>query len=163
MTGNSTASATADNAAIGAIFQQLLDGWNRGSGEAYGATFMQNSDYISFDGTRTQGRENIAVSHQRLFDKWLKGTRLVGQIESIRFLSPDVALVHATGGTLARGASKPAPQRNSIQTLVALRHDGEWKFTAFHNSRLRPIEGGLASVLIWSFTDLLWKIALRRQ
>jgi uncharacterized protein (TIGR02246 family) len=162
MTSSSTASTAADKAAIGDIFQQLLNGWNRGSGEAYGAPFMEDSDYISFDGTRTQGREKIAASHQRLFDKWLKGTRLVGQIESIRFLSPDVALIHATGGTLARGASKPSPHRNSIQTLVAVRSDGEWKFTAFHNSRLRPIEAGLASVLIWSFTDLLWKCTLRR-
>jgi len=34
---------------------------------------------------------------QQLFDTWLRGTRLTGWIEAVRFLGPDVALLHATG------------------------------------------------------------------
>jgi hypothetical protein len=39
----------------------------------------------------------------------------------VRFLSPDVALMHAVGGTVMRGKSEPSPERDSIQTLVAIR------------------------------------------
>jgi uncharacterized protein (TIGR02246 family) len=118
------------------LFQRLLATWGRGDGFGYGALFAEDADYVAFDGTRTVGRAAIAESHQRLFDTWLKGTRLTGRIESVRFLDPDVALVHATGGTIFPGEQAPRPSRDSIQTLVAVRQDGEWRFTTFHNGRI---------------------------
>jgi hypothetical protein len=33
------------------------------------------------------------------------------------------------------GKSDTDPKRNSIHTLVALKHDGEWCFTVFQNTR----------------------------
>jgi hypothetical protein len=44
--------------------------------------------------------------------------------------------VHATGSTIFPGETEPRPSRESIQTLVAVLRDGEWKFTAFHNTRV---------------------------
>jgi uncharacterized protein (TIGR02246 family) len=82
------------------------------------------------------GRQAIARSHQELFGTWLRGTRLIGRIESVRFLAPDVALVIATGGTIFPGEAAPRPSRDSIQTLVAVRRDGEWCFSAFQNTRI---------------------------
>jgi hypothetical protein len=68
----------------------------------------------------------IVAFHQPLFDKWVKGTRLVGEVTSVRFVAPDVALMHAIGSTIMRGASKRAAVRDSIQTLVARRTSGRW-------------------------------------
>jgi uncharacterized protein (TIGR02246 family) len=153
-----------DEAKILALFEDLLEDWGRGDGEAYGSRFTDDADYVAFDGTRTRGRVEIAASHQELFDKWLKGTRLTGRILSIKFPSPDVALVHATGGTVMRGKTKTSPERDSIQTLVAVREGTEWRFAAFHNSRVRPIGGSAARFLIWALTDRLWRIfASKRQ
>jgi len=134
-TALATPPVPADETAVRGLFQRLLDAWGRGDGSAYGALFTADADYVAFDGSRTVGRQAIAESHQRLFDTWLKGTRLTGRIEAVRFLCPDVALVHATGGTIFAGESAPRPSRDSIQTLVAVKRDGEWRFTAFHNSR----------------------------
>jgi uncharacterized protein (TIGR02246 family) len=61
----------------------------------------------------------------------MKGTRLVGQVEHVRFLSPDVALMHAVGGTVMRGKSEPSTELDSMQTLVATRQGGEWCLAAF--------------------------------
>lgn len=124
----------ADEAAVRDLFQQLLDHWGRGDGLAYGALFTEDADYVAFDGSHTRGGQEIAASHQRLFDTWLKGTRLTGAVTTVRFLSPEVALVHATGATLMPGRSRPV--RDSIQTLVATKRDGAWRFTAFHNCRI---------------------------
>jgi uncharacterized protein (TIGR02246 family) len=147
-----------DEAAIRELFGLLLDDWGRGDGEAYGSRFTEDAEYVAFDGTRTRGRREISASHQRLFDKFLKGTRLTGIILSIKFPSPDVALIHATGGTVMRGKTKPSPERDSIQTLVAVREDAEWRFAAFHNSRVRPIGSNAATFLLWAVTDRLWRI-----
>ena len=127
----------AEKAAIRNLYQQLLDAWGRGDGRAYAAQFTEDADYVAFEGSHTKGRQEIASSHQPLFDRWLKGTRLTGRIESIRFLSPEVCLVHATGGTLFPGETNPRPSRDSIQTLVATKRDGIWRFTAFHNNRIQ--------------------------
>ena len=148
----------ADERAIDELFEQLLEDWARGDGEAYGSRFIEGADYVAFDGTRTGGRSDISTSHQELFDKWLRGSRLTGRILSVKFLSPDVALAHATGGTVLRGKARPSPERDSIQTLVAVKRDEQWRFAAFHNSRVRSINGGFASFVIWAFTDLLWKV-----
>jgi uncharacterized protein (TIGR02246 family) len=147
-----------DEAQILALFEDLLGDWGRGDGEAYGSRFTEHADYVAFDGTRTRGRREIATSHQQLFDKWLKGTRLTGRVLSIKFPSPDVAIVHATGGTVMRGKTKPSPERDSIQTLVAVREGTVWRFAAFHNSRVRPIGNDPATFLIWALTDRLWRI-----
>jgi uncharacterized protein (TIGR02246 family) len=147
-----------DEAQILALFDDLLEDWGRGDGEAYGSRFTEDADYVAFDGTRTRGRREIAASHQQLLDKWLKGTQLKGRILSVKFLGSDVALVHATGGTIIRGKTKPSPERDSIQTLVAVRDGGGWRFAAFHNSRVRPIGSNPAAFLIWAITDKLWRI-----
>jgi uncharacterized protein (TIGR02246 family) len=153
-----TVNYSAGEVAIRDLFRQLLDAWGRGDGYGYGALFTEDADYIAFDGSHTKGRREIASSHQQLFDKFLKGTRLTGEITNVNFLNPDVALVHAVGGTVMRGKTKPSPERDSIQTLVATREGGEWRFAAFHNARVRPIGRNAASFLIWALTDLLWKV-----
>lgn len=59
----------------------------------YGDCFTADSGYVSFDGTRAIGRAPMVDAHDRL----LSGSSLVGQVESIRYLGTDVAVVHATG------------------------------------------------------------------
>jgi uncharacterized protein (TIGR02246 family) len=135
-----------------------MDGWNQGSGAALAAVFTEDGDLVGFDGTHFKGRQEIAPFHQQLFDKWLKGSRLVGHVKDVRFLSPDVALMHAVGGTVMRGKSEPVPERDSIQTLVATRQDGEWHLAAFQNTRLHPIGRGVGVFLVWTISDLLWKV-----
>jgi uncharacterized protein (TIGR02246 family) len=152
------ANHSADEAAVRALYQQLMDGWNQGSGAAFASVFTEDGDLIGFDGTHFNGRQEIAPFHQQLFDKWLKGSRLVGQVKDVRFLSPDVALMHAVGGTVMRGKTDPVPERDSIQTLVAIRQDGEWRLAAFQNTRLHPMDSSAGPFLVWTLSDLWWKV-----
>jgi uncharacterized protein (TIGR02246 family) len=153
------ANHSAKEAAVRALYQQLMDGWNQGSGDAFAAVFTEDGDLVAFDGTHFKGRQQIAPFHQQLFDKWLKGSRLVGQVKDVRFLSPDIALMHAVGGTVMRGKSEPSPERDSIQTLVAIRKEGDqWRLAAFQNTRLHPIDSSAITFLIWTLSDLLWKV-----
>ena len=155
----STANHSADEAAVRALYQQVMDGWNQGSGDAFAAVFTEDGDLVGFDGTHFKGRQQIAPFHQQLFDKWLKGSRLVGEVKDVRFLSPDVVLMHAVGGTVMRGKSEPVPERDSIQTLVATRQeDGEWRLAAFQNTRLHPMDGSAGPFVVWTLSDLLWKV-----
>jgi len=125
--------------AIRILYKQMIDGWNNGSGNAFAVPFTDDSDFIGFDGTHMKGRQEIASFHQMLFDSFVKGSRLVGKVRGIRFLSSDVAILIAVGGTVMAGKSDIEPERNSIHTLVAIKRDSKWHFTAFQNSRAQFI------------------------
>jgi uncharacterized protein (TIGR02246 family) len=143
-----------DEAAVRALYQQLMDGWNQGSAEVFATPFAEDGDLIAFDGTHFRGRQEIVPFHQRLFQTYLEGTRLVGQVTSVRFLGPDVALMHARGGTVMRGKSTPAPERDSIQTLVATRGVGSWRLTAFQNTRIRPMGRNAGGTFVWLLSEI---------
>ena len=153
-----TTNPVADETAVCSLYQQLMDGWNQGSGEAFAAIFTEDEDLVAFDGTHFKGCKEIGPFHQELFDKWMKGTCLVGQVRDVRFLSPDVAVMHAVGGTVMRGKTMPSPERDSIQTLVATRQGGEWRLAAFQNTRVHPMERNAVAFLVWTLTDWLWKV-----
>jgi uncharacterized protein (TIGR02246 family) len=129
----------ADEADVRDLYQELMDGWNRGSGDAFAAAFTDDGDLVAFDGTHFEGREEIAPFHQELFDKWLKGSRLVGKVESVRFLSPDVALMHALGGTVMRGKSGPSPGRSRRWSQRGRRANGS-------SPRFRTPESGRSAL-----------------
>jgi SnoaL-like domain len=57
-----TTTNRADEAAVRDLYQQLMNGWNRGSGEAFAAAFTEDGDLVAFDGTHFEGREEIAPS-----------------------------------------------------------------------------------------------------
>ena len=148
-----------------------MDCWNKGSGDAIAALFAEDGVLVAIlvprgcanDGTAFKGRQEIVSFHQPLFDTWLKGTRLIGEVTCVQFLATDIAVMHAIGGTIMRGKSKPDRSRDSIQTLVAVRKDGEWELSAFQNTRIRLMSSSFASVLLWNFTDWLWKFLLHKH
>ena len=128
-------SATDDEGAIRSLYQQLMDGWNAASGDAFAAPFEEDGDLVGFDGTHIKGRQEIASFHQHLFDMFLKGSRLVGKVRSVRFLTSNVAVMHAVGGTVMAGESDLERERNSVQTLVAVKRNWKWSLAAFQNTR----------------------------
>jgi uncharacterized protein (TIGR02246 family) len=154
----STIQRSGEEAAVRGLYQQFMDAWNRGSGADLAAVFTPDGDLVGFDGTHLKGRQVIAAHNQRLFDKWLRGTRLVGQVTDLKFLGPDVAVMHAVGGTVLRGKRAPSPERDSIQTLVATRTGGAWQLAAFQNTRLRRMSENARPFLLWTLSDWLWKV-----
>lgn len=127
------------NAELTALFERMCQMWTDGDAAGYGACFTADSDYVSYDGTRAVGREPMVAAHDRLFRGVLAGSGLIGEVEAIRHLSPEVAIVHATGSVLTPWRNKLPRRRVSRQTLVAVRTSEGWRFAALHNSRVRPV------------------------
>ena len=134
---NNTNDRSADEKALHDLFQVTKDGWNRGDGYAYAASFTENADYILWNGTYLKGRQAIAAAHQQLFETRLQGSQLEGFIKHIRFLSDDIALVHLHSSPQIPGQEVPAPEQYSIQTLVGIRQVDGWRFTSFQNTLIQ--------------------------
>ncbi|MEG4070178.1 SgcJ/EcaC family oxidoreductase [Microcoleus sp. Pol11C2] len=84
---------TADESAICDFLHQMIDAWNRGSGEDFGAPFSETADFIAFEGTHLKGRKEIAEFNQQAFDTVVNGTRLEGEVNFVHFLNPQLALM----------------------------------------------------------------------
>lgn len=154
--------SSTDEPAVRALYQRLMDGWNQGSGTAFAEPMAADVDFVPFDGVSIKGRDALARFHDPLFKTHLKGTRLVGEVTGVRFLSPTVALMHARGGTIMRRESQASPARDSIQTMVAVKGENGWSLAAFQNTRVRPIGRNFAGTMWWLLTDWLWRFARPR-
>lgn len=134
-----------DLKAIHTLFASLSDAWNTGDGVAYGDCFTEDADYVTFMGQHLKGRKQIADVHHMLFQGPLKGSVMESSISSDsipRFITPDVAIIHGIGEVhLAQPAHDPH-SRGSINTNIVVKHNGEWKLTAFHNCRIQEIPQG---------------------
>src|SRR5215213_2117610 len=127
------AAPSRDAADIGALYQQLLDGWNQRDAAAYAALFAEDASVVGFDGSQMNGRAEIATEIGRIFADH-PTSRYIGKIREVRLLAPDVALLRAVVGMVPPGQSDLNPDVNAIQSLVATRNDGRWLIALFQNT-----------------------------
>jgi uncharacterized protein (TIGR02246 family) len=95
----------ADEDAIRELLDRQVMAWAAGDPEAYASVFTPDADYVTFLGSHHKGREAITASYVSLFKRFLKGSRLDTEITQLRFLTPDVALIHAKDA-VAKGAGR---------------------------------------------------------
>ena len=136
---NATLDRHSDDLALRTLFDNLMQAWTDNDAAAYAALFTTDSDYVSYDGTRAIGRSEHQANHDKLFRGVLAGSALVGELESIRFIAPDVAVLHGTASVLMPWRTRLPRRRLSRQTLVTVRTGREWVISAIHNGRVRPV------------------------
>ena len=134
------ADTSKDEAAIRANVGQMVKGWNMKSGAEFAKPFAEDSDYVVINGMRIKGRAANAEGHQQIFDTFYKNSTLAYTVENIRFVRPDVAVVHVL-------AMLKLPQGNSTQTfnaritMVMVRNEGKWEITALQNTEIQQPGG----------------------
>ncbi|MER6121628.1 SgcJ/EcaC family oxidoreductase [Streptomyces sp. NPDC001795] len=122
-----------------AVLAELVARWDAGDGKGYGELFTPDATYVQFNGVLLDGREEIADMHDLMFRTMLYGTRLVThEIESVRQVGEDGAVVVSTGAALYPWQKEVTPKRLSRQTLILERRDGRWLIAGFQNSRIKP-------------------------
>ncbi|OBJ11780.1 DUF4440 domain-containing protein [Mycobacterium sp. 1482292.6] len=128
----------ADEQAIRALIDRQVIAWAAGDPAGYASVFTTDADYITFLGGRHVGRDAIAASYVPLFRKLLNRTQLRVDIVGVRFLTPDVALIHANASVVRAGRRRS--RRNArVNTSVAVRADGRWQLVASQNTAHRWI------------------------
>ena len=134
--------AAADEAAIRDLIAQQINSWNTADPAGYAHTYTPDGDCVSFLGGHHRGRDAIAASGEApsagtLFAKLLRGAHLDVEITHLRFLTSDVAVIHANGG-LIRPGRRPSRRTRRTNTSVAVRTEHGWLLAATHNTTQRP-------------------------
>ena len=110
-------------------------GWNTKSGALFAKPFAADADYVIINGLQFKGREAIEKVHQQIFDTIFKDSTVSLSVKQLRFLRPDVAVVHMTGNNKTRRGEETR-ESNAIVTLVMPKDRGEWKIAAFQNTEI---------------------------
>ncbi|HCU52642.1 MAG TPA: DUF4440 domain-containing protein, partial [Micromonosporaceae bacterium] len=69
----------------------------------------------------------------------IAGSAMVGDIESMRFVTPDVAVLVGNGSVLMPWRKELPKRRRSRQIMVMVREAGQWRIAAIQNGRVRPV------------------------
>jgi uncharacterized protein (TIGR02246 family) len=122
-----------DEAAIRALYQQLLESWNRRNAHDFAAFVAEDGNLVGFDGSQINGRVEIESQIGQIFADH-QTAAYVGKVREVRFLTPEVAILHAVVGMVPPGQSDINPSVNAIQSLVAAKHEGQWRIALFQNT-----------------------------
>src|SRR4051812_42596391 len=124
---------SADEDAVRSLYQRVLDGWNRRSSDAFSAAFAEDGGIVGFDGSQVTGRAEIA-SHLRPIFANHPTAAYVGKVRGVCLLAPDVVVLRAVAGMVPPGRFDLDPRLHAVQSLVAVKRDGEWCVVLFQNT-----------------------------
>jgi uncharacterized protein (TIGR02246 family) len=128
-----------DEAMIRANVAQMVKGWNAKSGEEFAKPFAEDSDYVVVNGMHVKGRAANAAGHQQIFDTIYKDSDIAAAVEQIRFLRPDVAVVHVLAERFSK--SQPEQRFKGRVTLVMVKNKDKWEIAAFQNTQIQMPAG----------------------
>src|SRR5262245_22437221 len=86
----------ARESAIEAVLAEYKDAWNRHDAPRLAGLFSTEGDFVNGIGMWSQGRAAFQEAMTRYHNTMFRNTRLEPVIAGIRFIRPDVAIVHAT-------------------------------------------------------------------
>lgn len=128
-----------DERAIRKIVKQLEDGWNAHDGKAFAAPFAVDADYVIVNGEYISGRDAIEKGHEQIFSTTYKDSRNAAAVKGVRFLRPDVAIVHVEWSLVYKTPDGAEHKGCAYNTIFMSKENGKWSIAAFHNT---PIQTG---------------------
>jgi uncharacterized protein (TIGR02246 family) len=107
----------------------LMSSWNAKDAHAFASQFTEDATFVNVTGTIWIGNKDI---EERLANAAVfKSSHAEIKPESLRFLRPDVALLHVSW-TITRDPRAPQP-RSYLMTMVVSKRNGRWFIFAAQN------------------------------
>ena len=126
-----------DEALVRNIAAQIVQGWNNGDDHGVAAVYADDGVLVAGHGVVLRGPAHIASYHRQQFAADLKGSRLLVEVTSVRFLEPDVVVMQTEGGILWPGQTQLVAGNRGIQSFVLVKQGGSWRVKLFQNTRIQ--------------------------
>jgi uncharacterized protein (TIGR02246 family) len=127
-----------DEAAIHHAVDAMTTAFNLRDDKGTASVTTPDADFVTVTGNWSESTADYLAARRARFASALKNAsiRVIGT--KIRFVRPDVALVHVTHeirGILNSGG-KELPAHGELSLRVFVKEHGKWLMTAFHNTTL---------------------------
>jgi uncharacterized protein (TIGR02246 family) len=134
------AQTKADEVAVRAVPQAFAAGWAKHDGHQVAKIMDENVDFVNVGGDWTRGRADFELYTTRLLSGRFKDSKLSVLDVSVRFLRPNIAVLHWSWKTEADrsedGTTRP-PRRGLFTMIVEKRHQ-DWLVTVAQNTNWVP-------------------------
>ena len=124
--------STDDEVAVRAGLDAVYAAWADNDSDAFVAPYTPGATAVH-SGTVMENRDAIRVTMATVFDGPLKGSKGIHDVQKIRFVGADTAVVLSSGAILFAGQAEAAPESRTLDGWVLCKHDGDWRVEAFHN------------------------------
>jgi uncharacterized protein (TIGR02246 family) len=125
---------SADSAQIKRVVKDFYENFSRHDAHAVSMLFAEEADFTNMRGVHNHGRSEVQAKMESLFTGNLKSAQRTDIVKSVRFFSPDIAVVDAdtviTGTLTANGSV--VPPRKGLLTVVMTKQNGHWLISVFH-------------------------------
>ncbi|HEY2800163.1 MAG TPA: SgcJ/EcaC family oxidoreductase [Chthoniobacterales bacterium] len=138
------AEPSADEGVIRQIIADEISAWDQGDAIAYSRHFAKEGTFTNIRGQFFTGYDAFLHQHEHVFESFFKHSVLHQDIVSLKFVTPDVAVVNvltAVTGVVHPPPGMPLDQKGRLRTRllqVIVRSHGEWMIVAYHNVDLKP-------------------------
>jgi uncharacterized protein (TIGR02246 family) len=134
------AQSRTDEAAVRNIPQAFADAWAKHDGQQLASIMSDDVDFVDVAGDWLRGKADFALYHSRLLSARFKDSTLTPLETSVRFLRPDVAVLHWSWRIEGDRNFDLTPRkpRFGLFTMIVEKKHGEWLVTAAQNTNRIP-------------------------
>jgi uncharacterized protein (TIGR02246 family) len=132
--GQQKATST-DEKAVRAATEALVTSWNKHNYANLSSYATADADWVNIVGMWWKGRDAVQKAHQVYHERMFKNTPLTTETITVRFITPDVAIVHHLTkiGAFTTPSGHKAGNDQNLATLVFVKQRGKWLLTAGQN------------------------------
>jgi uncharacterized protein (TIGR02246 family) len=134
------AQSPADKVAVENVPRAFAAAWNKHDGQQLAGIMADDVDFVDVAGEWLQGRSDFARYHSRLLSVRFKDSRLTPLATSVRFLRPDLAVLHwswsVQGDRNLDGT--PRKPRFGLFTMIVEKKGGRWLIAVAQNTNHIP-------------------------
>jgi uncharacterized protein (TIGR02246 family) len=123
-----------DKDAIAKSGEDFVAAFDKGDARALAAFWAPDGDHTDQSGHTVKGREAIERGFEQLFAE-NKGLRLHIDSESLKFITPDVAVEDGVSEVIPADGQPPSRTR---YTIVHVKKDGKWLVSSVRNAPVTP-------------------------
>ena len=129
--------------AVKKTIDSFFDAFNKHDAHALAANFTEDADFINVLGMTTPARKGVDEHYTTLFADRFKDAHRTYSLQSIRFLTPDVAAVtmdYELSGTKGTNGSVNPPAKG-LYDWTLVKQNGRWLIATLHESNLPKPSG----------------------
>jgi uncharacterized protein (TIGR02246 family) len=113
--------------------------WNKHDAPAMDQAFVEDCDLVNVFGEWISGHDKLVKTHTALFAGPLRESYQRMNVEKLRFVRPDVAVIHVRHHNSDRDGKVLRGDEGAMGTVVLAKARGKWWIIAAQNTIVRPL------------------------
>lgn len=133
MTRNNPTSVLAtDDSAVRNVLDGVYAAWANNNADAFVELYTEDAT-SALPGSYSNNRDEIRTRMAAGFAGPLKGSRVIDEVQNVRFIGDDAAVVISKSGILMSGETEVPAERWVLASWVLSKQNGKWLIEAYHN------------------------------